>query len=41
MDELPIRKWTRDYKTFLEDLIQKDELVKDMREFHKDNTVDF
>ena len=31
--ELPIGKWTRDYKTFLEDLAQKDE-IDDIREYH-------
>ena len=24
--ELPLRKWTRDYKNFLEELAQKDEI---------------
>ena len=39
--ELPVRKWTRDYKTFIEDLMQSGELVDDLKEFHKDNTVHF
>ena len=38
--ELPIGKWTRDYKTFLEDLVQK-ELVDDIREYHQENRVHF
>lgn len=31
--ELPIGVWTRNYKTFLEDLAQKDE-IDDIREYH-------
>ena len=31
--ELPIGKWTRDYKTFLEELAQKEE-IEDIREYH-------
>lgn len=31
--ELPISKWTRDYKNFLEELAQKDE-VTDIKEYH-------
>ena len=31
--ELPIGKWTRDYKNFLEDLMQK-EIIEDLREYH-------
>lgn len=38
--ELPIGKWTRDYKTFLEDLAQKDE-IEDIREYHQENRVHF
>src|SRR4051812_4189163 len=41
--ELPLKKWTRDYKTFLEDLAMnsmKDEL-DNIKEFHKDNKVHF
>jgi len=34
--ELPIHKWTREYKNFLEDLAKKDE-IEDIKEFHKDN----
>ena len=40
ISELPIKKWTRDFKNFLEDLAQKDE-IDDIKEFHKDNTVKF
>lgn len=38
--ELPIRKWTRDYKSFLENLAKNDE-IDEIREYHKDNTVHF
>lgn len=38
--ELPIGKWTRDYKTFLEALAMKDE-IEDIREYHKENRVHF
>ena len=38
--ELPINRWTRDYKNFLEDLAQKDE-IEDIREYHKENRVHF
>ena len=31
--ELPIGKWTRDYKTFLEELAVKEE-VEEIREYH-------
>lgn len=31
--ELPIGKWTRDYKTFLEEMAQKDE-IDEIREYH-------
>jgi DNA topoisomerase-2 len=31
--ELPIGKWTRDYKNFLEELAQK-EIVEEIREYH-------
>lgn len=39
--ELPIKKWTRDYKTMLEEMMMKNDLVEDIREFHTDNTVRF
>ena len=38
--ELPVGKWTRDYKTFLEELAQKDE-IDDIAEYHTDNRVHF
>lgn len=39
--ELPIKKWTRDYKSMLEHMIMDGEYIEDMKEFHKDNTVHF
>jgi hypothetical protein len=38
---LPIKKWTRDYKNMLEEMILEGDLVDEILEFHKDNTVDF
>jgi DNA topoisomerase II len=38
--ELPIRKWTRDYKKFLETLLEKD-IITDLREYHTTINVDF
>jgi DNA topoisomerase-2 len=38
--ELPIGKWTRDYKTFLEELASKDE-IDEIREYHMENRVHF
>ena len=38
--ELPIGKWTRDYKNFLEELAAKDE-IEDIREYHQENRVHF
>ncbi len=38
--DLPIKKWTREYKNFLEELAQKDE-IEDIKEFHKDNNIKF
>jgi len=40
IDELPVLKWTKDYKTFLESLIE-DEVIEDMREYHTHNKVWF
>jgi DNA topoisomerase-2 len=37
---LPIGKWTRDYKTFLEELAAKDE-IEEIREYHQENRVHF
>lgn len=40
--ELPVGKWTRDYKTWLEaQLCQKEELVEELREHHAENRVHF
>ena len=38
--ELPIGKWTRDYKNFLEELAIKDE-IDEIREYHQENRVHF
>ena len=38
--ELPIGTWTRNYKNFLEELDQKEE-VDDIREYHQENRVHF
>lgn len=38
--ELPIGKWTRDYKTFLEELVTKEQ-IEDIREYHQENRVHF
>jgi DNA topoisomerase-2 len=38
--ELPIGKWTRDYKNFLEELAAKDE-IDEIREYHQENRVHF
>lgn len=38
--ELPIGKWTRDYKNFLEELAMKDE-IDEIREYHQENRVHF
>lgn len=38
--ELPVGKWTRDYKNFLEELAAKDE-IEEIREYHQDNRVHF
>merc|ERR1719326_1190040 len=48
--ELPIRKWTQDYKEFLETLMpqdtkkgeeESDHVIEDFREYHTENTVHF
>lgn len=42
--ELPIGKWTRDYKNFLEELISEPkngEIIYDFRELHTENRVHF
>ena len=38
--ELPIKKWTRCFKSYLEELAQKDE-IDEIREYHQDNAVKF
>lgn len=38
--ELPVGKWTRDYKTFLEEMAQKNE-IDDIAEYHTENRVHF
>lgn len=38
--ELPVWKWTADYKLFLEGLLKNDE-IDDFKEYHKDNSVSF
>ena len=38
--ELPVKKWTKDYKKFLESYIEK-EIISDMQEHHPTNQVDF
>ena len=38
--ELPIQKWTRDFKNYLEELAGKDE-VDEIREYHMENRVHF
>lgn len=42
--ELPIKKWTREYKTFLETMLVNDDSkgeIQDIKEYHTSNTVDF
>uniref|UniRef100_A0A7S1ITT9 DNA topoisomerase 2 n=1 Tax=Eutreptiella gymnastica TaxID=73025 RepID=A0A7S1ITT9_9EUGL len=38
--ELPVEKWTEDYKNFLEGLL-KEEIIHDFQEYHTDVKVDF
>ncbi len=38
--ELPIQKWTRDFKNFLQELATKDE-IEEIREYHMENRVHF
>ena len=40
ISELPINKWTSDYKVFLEGLMKED-IVDEVREHHKDHSVSF
>jgi len=48
--EIPLRKWTQDYKEFLETLMpgdtkrgeeSADHTIEDFREYHTENTVHF
>ena len=40
--ELPLKKWTNDYKKFLEEFIQQeDSFVTDIKEYHTENRVHF
>ncbi|GMI87135.1 topoisomerase II [Hibiscus trionum] len=40
--ELPIRRWTQDYKEFLESIItSNDSFIKEFKQFSDDKTVDF
>lgn len=45
--ELPVKKWTQDYREFLEELVSKDgksskgALLEDYKEFHTERTVHF
>lgn len=38
--ELPVSTWIREYKNYIETLIEKNE-IKDLREFHTENRVHF
>ena len=40
ISELPIRKWTRDFKAYLQTLAQNDE-IEDIKEYHKDHSIRF
>jgi len=40
--ELPLKKWTSDYKAFLTDLLKSEEpLITDLKEYHTETTVHF
>jgi DNA topoisomerase-2 len=39
--ELPINKWTRNYKNFIEEMMEKEGDIEDMLEFHKTDSVHF
>lgn len=39
--ELPVGRWTRKYKNYLEELMEKQNLIEDIWEYHKTNSVDF
>lgn len=40
--DLPIKKWTSDYKKFLEDFMKEENpFITDLKEYHTENRVDF
>lgn len=39
--ELPIGKWTRDYKTNLEEMAQQNDFIANISEYHQENRVHF
>ncbi|OMJ76839.1 hypothetical protein SteCoe_23685 [Stentor coeruleus] len=42
ISELPIRKWTSEYKKFLEEFMKEDEpFITELKEYHTENRVDF
>lgn len=42
ISELPIRKWTSDFKKFLEEFMKEDEpFITELKEYHTENRVDF
>lgn len=41
MTELPIGVWTRSFKNDLEEMINKQNLVVDLKEYHKTDSVHF
>ena len=42
ISELPLKKWTSDYKTFLTDMLKSDDpFITDLKEYHTESTVHF
>ena len=42
ISELPLKKWTTDYKTFLQEMLKEDPpFLTDLKEYHTDTTVHF
>lgn len=39
--ELPLMIWTRNYKNFLQNIMEKQGWIEDMSEYHKTNSVEF
>ncbi len=39
--ELPVSTWTRKYKDFLEEIMEKEGIITDFREYHKTDSVHF